>query len=142
MDSRIIFVYCLFDDLLNTLGHREDPQCRVSDAETLTVALEVGGYKPPYRFLHQHGDFSVQVASCAAFTAASRCSAPCFMSWPAWLMTRTLTPSTSSTASRSPSATTSGFAAVGAIAVRRGDPASQRRDFYGLKIHLMVTAHG
>jgi hypothetical protein len=80
MDSRIIFVYCLCDDLLKTLGHREDPQCRVSDAEILTVALvaalDFGGrFNRPISFSTSTAICrwpSVPVALCAACIAVSR----------------------------------------------------------------------
>jgi len=39
MDTPLVFVYCLCDDLLKGLRHWEDPQCRVGDAEILTTAL-------------------------------------------------------------------------------------------------------
>jgi Transposase DDE domain len=39
MDEPIITIYCLCDDLLHTLHHHEDLQCRMSDAEVMTTAL-------------------------------------------------------------------------------------------------------
>jgi hypothetical protein len=39
MDSQIILVYCLCDDLLKAMQHREDAQCQMRDAEVMTVAL-------------------------------------------------------------------------------------------------------
>lgn len=39
MDHTIVLVYCLCDDLLKALGHKEDPQCRLSDAEVMTTGL-------------------------------------------------------------------------------------------------------
>jgi len=39
MDSHIVAVYCLCDDLLKGLHHYEDPQCQVWDAEIMTIAL-------------------------------------------------------------------------------------------------------
>ncbi|HEV2130849.1 MAG TPA: IS982 family transposase [Longimicrobiaceae bacterium] len=39
MDDTILAIYCLCDDLLQALGHREDPQCEMSDAEVMTTAL-------------------------------------------------------------------------------------------------------
>lgn len=44
MDIRIILVYCLCDDLLKALNHREDPQCKVSDAEVMTIAIVAALY--------------------------------------------------------------------------------------------------
>lgn len=39
MDDTIIPCYCLCDDILKGIGHRDDPQCRITDAEVLTIAL-------------------------------------------------------------------------------------------------------
>lgn len=60
MDTQIIFVCCLCDDLLKALQHGEDPQCRVSDAEILTVAwvaaLYFGGhFQRAHEFQHEPG---------------------------------------------------------------------------------------
>ena len=59
MDTRIIVVYCLCDDYLKSIGHREDRQCRVQDAEVMTLALvaalEFGGnFAAANRFLSSH----------------------------------------------------------------------------------------
>ncbi len=79
METQIIFVYCLCDDLLKTFGHREDPQCRVSDAEILTTALvaalEFGGcFKRSSRFLHQHGYVPVVLSSSRFIRRLHRCA--------------------------------------------------------------------
>jgi len=39
MDYKIILVYCLCADLLKALQHKEDVQCKISDAEVMTAAL-------------------------------------------------------------------------------------------------------
>lgn len=44
MDIRIILVYCLCEDLLKALNHREDPQCQVCDAEIMTIAIVAALY--------------------------------------------------------------------------------------------------
>ena len=44
MDEQIITVYCLCDDLLRALQHRDDPQCSMSDAEVMTTALVAALY--------------------------------------------------------------------------------------------------
>lgn len=152
MDTRIIFVYCLCDDLLKTLGHREDPQCRVSDAEILTVALVAaldfgGGFKHAYRFLHQHGYLPVALSASRFVRRLHRCEpliAPLFHVL----------------ASLAHDTNTDSLYLIDSfplpvcdhIRIRRcrryrgeawrGYQASKRRYFYGLKIHLMVTAHG
>jgi hypothetical protein len=44
MDTMIVLVYCLCDDLLKEMQHREDPQCQVSDAEVMTIGLVAALY--------------------------------------------------------------------------------------------------
>ena len=39
MDTQLITIYCLCDDLLQALHHREDKQRAMSDAEVMTTAL-------------------------------------------------------------------------------------------------------
>ena len=39
MDTQIIVVFCLCADMLKSLHHYEDRQCRMSDAEVMTTAL-------------------------------------------------------------------------------------------------------
>jgi hypothetical protein len=39
MDNQIIAVYCICDDMLKALRHKEDPQCHMSDAEMMTAAI-------------------------------------------------------------------------------------------------------
>jgi hypothetical protein len=49
MDTQIILVYCLCDDLLKAMHHHEDAQCQLSDAEVMTQAVVAA--------LHFHGNF-------------------------------------------------------------------------------------
>lgn len=44
MDYQIILVYCLCADLLQALGHQEDVQCQMSDAEVMTTGLVAALY--------------------------------------------------------------------------------------------------
>jgi hypothetical protein len=39
MDEKIIATYCLCDDLLQAMHYRDDPQCKMSDAEVMTTAF-------------------------------------------------------------------------------------------------------
>ncbi len=78
METQIVFVYGLCDDLLKALQHGEDPQCRVSDAKILTVALVAalyfgGHFQRANKFLHERGTCragSARVASAGASIAA------------------------------------------------------------------------
>ena len=44
MDGQITAIYSLCDDVLKTLHHAEDPQCRMSDAEVMTTAIVAALY--------------------------------------------------------------------------------------------------
>ena len=58
MDTAITAIYCLTDDFLKALGHREDPQTTMSDAEVITTALVAarffgGNFELARQDLHQ-----------------------------------------------------------------------------------------
>ncbi|HSH82162.1 MAG TPA: hypothetical protein VLA19_26850, partial [Herpetosiphonaceae bacterium] len=58
MDARIVAVYCVSADMLRALGHRNDPQCHLTDAEIMTIALVAalyfgGNYALACAFLHE-----------------------------------------------------------------------------------------
>ena len=60
MDTHIVAVFCLCDDMLKTFHHREDCQCQMSDAEVMTTALVAalyfgGNYSQVCRFLLSQG---------------------------------------------------------------------------------------
>jgi hypothetical protein len=59
MELRIIVVYCVCDDYLKHIGHREDRQCRLSNGEVLTIALvaalEFGGNFAAANRMSTHG---------------------------------------------------------------------------------------
>jgi hypothetical protein len=39
MDTQIVAVFCLSDDILKALHHYEDPQCEMRDAEVMTTVI-------------------------------------------------------------------------------------------------------
>ena len=39
MPETIITIYCFLDELLKAVGHRDDPQARLTTAEIMTIAL-------------------------------------------------------------------------------------------------------
>jgi hypothetical protein len=60
MDSQIIAIYGLCDDLLTAMHHREDRQCQMSDAEVMTTAIVAalflgGNYMSACRLLNEQG---------------------------------------------------------------------------------------
>ncbi len=44
MDDKILAIYCLSADILNAIGHAEDPQQQMSDAEVITTGLVAMGF--------------------------------------------------------------------------------------------------
>ena len=44
MDTEIVAVFCLCDDMLKAISHYEDPQCQMSDAEVMTTAIVAALY--------------------------------------------------------------------------------------------------
>jgi hypothetical protein len=60
MYDRTIAIYCLIDDLLKAMQHREDKRCAMSDAEVVTTALCAmlwfgGNFERSRAFLHSSG---------------------------------------------------------------------------------------
>ena len=60
MDTQIVAIFCLCDDMLKSFHHYEDPQCQMSDAEVMTTALVAslyfgGNYTHARHMLHQQG---------------------------------------------------------------------------------------
>ena len=60
MDMTIVATYCLSVDLLAAIGHREDPQCQMTDAQVMTTALTAalyfgGNYESARHFLKENG---------------------------------------------------------------------------------------
>lgn len=79
MDLQIVFVYCLCDDLLNALQHYEDPQCQVSDAKILTIALVAARYfgghlKRANEFLHEQGYLTRRLSASRFNRRLHRCA--------------------------------------------------------------------
>ncbi len=60
MDTQIIVVFCLCADMLKSLHHYEDRQCRMSDAEVMTTAIVAmlyfrGNFRLASQYLYEHG---------------------------------------------------------------------------------------
>jgi hypothetical protein len=47
MDAKILALYCVCADLWQAIGHVEDPQQHMSDAEVMTTGLETISIKAP-----------------------------------------------------------------------------------------------
>lgn len=60
MDTQIVVVFCLCDDMLKALCHREDPQCQITDAEVMTTAIVAmlyfkGNFRLTSQYMYEHG---------------------------------------------------------------------------------------
>ncbi|CAK0770508.1 transposase [Gammaproteobacteria bacterium] len=60
MNEEITVIYCVCKDLLDAIGHRNDPQCKVTDAEVCMLAIVAarlfgGNFEKTRIFLHEHG---------------------------------------------------------------------------------------
>jgi hypothetical protein len=60
MDTQIVVVFCLCDDMLKASCHREDPQCQMTDAEVMTTAIVAmlyfkGNFRLASQYMYEHG---------------------------------------------------------------------------------------
>ena len=67
MDDTITTIYCLCDECLKAIGHRDDPQARLTTAEVMTVALVAaaffgGNVEQARRFLSEYGYVPAQIS--------------------------------------------------------------------------------
>jgi len=73
VDDTITTIYCLCDEFSKAIGHRDDPQARLSTAEVMTVALVVaaaffgGNVERARRFLGEYGYVPAQKISKGRF---------------------------------------------------------------------------
>ncbi len=149
MDTRIIAVYCLCDDLLSALRHRDDRQCQMSEAEVMTcavvAALYLGGNFPlACRMLHEQG-YMPRMLSANRFNRRVHRIKPLFLTLFAVLgeMFKQMTGESVYVIDTFPIAACDNYRIRHSRRYRdedyRGYVANKRRYFYGLKLHLLVT---
>jgi hypothetical protein len=152
MDSQIVAVYCLCDDLLKALYHHEDRQCQMSDAEVMTVAIIAtlyfrGNFEIARRFLHEQG-YIQRTLSKSRLNRRMHRIAELFLTLFATLgeTWKALNGSSIYVIDSFPIAACDNYRICHSKRYRgevwRGRQASKKRYFYGLKLHLMVTEHG
>jgi hypothetical protein len=150
MDTQIIQVYCLCDDLLKAMPHCEDSQCQLSDAEVMTVAIVAalnhgGNFVKAGEMLSEHGyiakmlgrsrfnrrlhrvkHFLLSLFACLGehFKAINEESVYLIDTFPIAACDNYRIPHSKRYRGES----------------YRGYQASKKRYFYGLKVHLLVTA--
>lgn len=156
MDDQVTATYCLTDDFLRHIDHREPADRAVSDAEVLTVALVAARYysgnsEAAWRFLTAHGYMLRRLSRGqfnrrlhAAASLAERLFEEVAETWKrtgdeqAFAVDSMPIPCCDNARIRRsklyPLAETGG--------AFRGYQSSKRRFFYGIKIHAVVNEHG
>jgi len=152
MDDQIVAIFCLCDDMLKALRHVEDPQCYMSDAEVMTTAIVAmlhfrGNFEGARRLLKEQGYIPHMLGKSRFNRRLHRIH----------LLFMTLVDLLGETWKELNAASVyviDSFPVAACDNCRiahchlyqgeawRGYQASKRRYFYGLKIHLMVTAQG
>ncbi|HNT78426.1 MAG TPA: IS982 family transposase [Anaerolineae bacterium] len=152
MDTHIIAVYCLCDDLLKALHHYEDPQCQMSDAEVMTTAITAvlyygGNYAQACTFLQEH-NYIPHMLSASRFNRRLHRIRDLFLTLFSSLGEYWKELNTESIYS------IDSFPIPVCDNIRiprgrlytterdRGYIASKKRYFYGLKLHLLITKDG
>lgn len=152
MDSQIVAVYCICADMLNALHHRDDPQCHLTDAEIMTVALVAalffgGNYARAQAHLADYHYIAAPL-SASRFSRRVHRIKELFLTLFAVLgaQWKALNAESVYLIDSFP------IASCDNIRIRRsrryrgaayhGYVPSKRRYFYGLRLHLLVTASG
>jgi hypothetical protein len=152
MDSQIIAVYCLCDDMLKGLHHYEDPQSQMSDAEVMTTALvaalDFGGNLEKSRAHLQEYGYIPNMLKKSRFNRRLHRIAGLFLTLFSLLgeIWKELNASSIYIVDSFPVAACDNYRICRSHLYRgevwRGYQASKHRYFYGLKIHLLITEHG
>jgi hypothetical protein len=152
MDTQIVIVYCLCDDLLKGLQHYEDHQCVLSDAEVMTTAIIAslhfgGNLDKTQRVLHEQGYLARRLSK-SRFNRRFHRLAQLFgllieVLGDVW---KDLNDTAHYVLDSFPVAACDNYRIPRCHLYQgeawRGYQASKRRYFYGVKIHLMITEYG
>lgn len=152
MDTQIIVVFCLCDDMLKSLRHCEDPQCQTSDAEVMTTAIVAmlffkGNFALAGRFLFEKGHMPIMLGA-SRFNRRLHRIADLFLTLflrpgETW---KKLNERSAYVIDSCPIAVCDNYCIKRSKVYQgetfRGYSASKKRYFYGLRIHLLVTEHG
>jgi hypothetical protein len=152
MDSQIVAVYCLCDDMLKTLHHKEDPQSQINDAEVMTpaivAALYLGGNMEKARDLMKEYGYVPKMLGKSRFNRRLHRVAGLFLCLFSLLgeTWKELNESSIYVIDSFPVAACDNYRICRCHLYRgeewRGYQASKKRFYYGLKIHLLITQHG
>ena len=152
MDTQIVLVYVVCDDMLKAFNHREDPQAQLSDAEIMTIAIVAAlffgaNFGRSLTFLTEQG-YLRGTLSKSRFSRRLHRIKGYFLTLFQLLARRWKALNTEQIYI----VDTLPVPICGNIHIRRcriyrdeayrGYQSSKRRYFYGLKVHLMVTETG
>lgn len=152
MDTQIVAVFCLIDDMLKIMRHQEDIQCEMSDAEVMTTAviatLFFGGNYSHARDLLGSQGYIPRMLSKSRFSRRLHRIKPFFLT----LFNMLAEYWKDSNKDMIYSVDTFPIIACDNYRIGRaklyqgkhfrGYIASKKRYFYGLKLHLLVTQAG
>ena len=165
MDDTITTIYCLCDEFLRAMSHRDDPQARLSTAEVMTIPLVAatffgGQIEKTRRFLYEYG-YMKKTISKSHFNRRLHRIEPTL--WRALFSLLAQTFKERNDPNRTYAVDSLPVAVCDNIRIRRcrlypleeghdddtpkrksfrGYIASKRRYFYGLRVHLVVTGAG
>ena len=152
MDTQIIVVYCLIDDMLKALHHYEDKQRQMSDAEIMTTGIVAtmyfkGNFCLASRFLYD-GNYIPKMLGKSRFNRRLHNIADLFLTLflrlgETW---KQLNEKSVYVVDSYPIAVCDNYRICRSKIYQgeawRGYVASKKRYFYGLRIHIMVTEQG
>jgi hypothetical protein len=152
MDTQIVAVFCLCDDMLKALHHPEDRQCQMTDAEVMTTAIVAalryrGNFELARHFLQDEG-YIPGMLSKSRFNRRLHRIHSLFLTLFGLLgeTWKALNSQSIYVLDSYPIAACDNYR-IGRSrrytgAAWRGRQASKKRFFYGVKVHIMVTEAG
>jgi hypothetical protein len=152
MDDKIVAIYAIVSDFLMAVHHYEDPQCQMSDAEVMTIAIVAalffaGNYESARRLLAEPRYFPAMLSK-SRFSRRLHRVKHQFLSLFSLLGEhwKDLNIDSLYSIDTFPVAVCDNYRIKRSRLYQgeayRGFVASKKRYFYGLKIHLVVTKEG
>jgi hypothetical protein len=152
MDTQIVLVFCLCDDLLKALRHAEDAQCQMKDAEVMTTAIVAmlyfkGNFRLTSQFLYEYG-YMPQMLSRSRFNRRLHRIADLFLTLFLQLgeYWKQLNERSTYVLDSYPIAACDNYRIPRCKLYTgeewRGYIASKKRYFYGVRVHILITEMG
>lgn len=152
MDTQIVAVFCLCDDMLKALQHYEDAQCQMTDAEVMTTAIVAmlyfkGNFRLASQYLYEH-NYIPNMLSRSRLNRRLHRIADLFLTLflrvgETW---KKLNEKSVYVIDSFPIAVCDNYRIKRSKIYQgedwRGYIASKKRYFYGLRIHMLVTEQG